>query len=200
MYLLVGLGNPGAEYANNRHNAGFMCVDEISRSFGFPPEKAKFSGFLTEGHIDHEKVYLFKPLAYMNRSGRPVAEVSKFYKIPPDHIIVFHDDLDLAPGKVRVKQGGSHGGHNGLKDLDAYIGTSYWRVRIGIGRPLHSGAVTSHVLSNFSKDERVWLDPLLSLLADETNLLLTPCPEDFAAQIMQKLPPPQKKSETSHGV
>jgi PTH1 family peptidyl-tRNA hydrolase len=200
MYLLVGLGNPGSEYAQNRHNAGFMCLDEIMRSYGFPPEKAKFSGLFTEGAIDHEKVYLFKPLAYMNRSGRPVAEVAKFYKIPPDHIIVFHDDLDLAPGKVRVKQGGGHGGHNGLRDLDAAIGTSYWRVRIGIGRPLHQGAVTSHVLSNFSKEEHTWLDPLLNLLADEVNLLLSPQPESFAAKVMQILPPPPSKSETSHGI
>lgn len=123
-----------------------------------------------------------------------------FFKIPPEHVIVFHDDLDLAPGKVRVKQGGSHGGHNGLKDLDAHIGTQYWRVRIGIGRPLHKEGVTSYVLSNFSKEEHVWLDPLLSLLADEVQLLFTASPEDYAAKIMQILSPPQPKSETSHGI
>jgi len=200
MHLLVGLGNPGREYELNRHNVGFMCMDEISKSYGFPSEKPKFSGLLTEGHVDHEKVYLFKPLAYMNRSGRPVAEVSKFFKIPPEHIIVFHDDLDLAPGKIRVKQGGGHGGHNGLRDLDAHVGPSYWRVRIGIGRPHHQGAVTSYVLSNFSKEDHVWLDPLLSLLADETHLLLSSTPESFAAKVMQVLPPPQQKSESSHGI
>ncbi|HUX79428.1 MAG TPA: aminoacyl-tRNA hydrolase [Alphaproteobacteria bacterium] len=200
MYLLVGLGNPGREYAHNRHNVGFMCIDEIQKSYGFAPEKSKFSGLLSEGRVDQTKVYLFKPLAFMNRSGRPVGETSKFFKIPPEHVIVFHDDLDLAPGKVRVKQGGSHGGHNGLRDLDAHIGTQYWRVRIGIGRPLHKGAVTSYVLSDFSKEEKVWLDPLISCLADEVDLLLTSSPESYAAKIMQTLPPPHSKTESSHGI
>lgn len=192
MYLLVGLGNPGSEYAQNRHNAGFMCVDEISKSYGFPSEKTKFSGFLTEGHIDGEKACVFKPLAYMNRSGRPVAEVARFYKIPSEHIIVFHDDLDLSPGKIRVKQGGGHGGHNGLRDLDAHLGKLYWRVRIGIGRPLHKEAVSSYVLSNFSKEDRHWLDLLLPLLADEVHLLFTEAPEQFTAKVMQMISSQQK--------
>jgi PTH1 family peptidyl-tRNA hydrolase len=196
MYLFVGLGNPGLEYAKNRHNVGFMCIDEIRRSYGFPPEKSKFSGFLTEGQVDGEKVFLFKPLAFMNRSGKPVAEVARFYKIPPENIIAFHDDLDLTPGKIRVKQGGGHAGHNGLRDMDAHIGQQYWRVRIGIGRPLHKGAVTSHVLSDFSKEDHVWLDPLLSLLADEVHLLFLDNPEEYTAKVMQLLPPPQHKSET----
>lgn len=187
MFLLVGLGNPGSEYANHRHNVGFMCIDEIRQSYGFSPEKAKFSGLLSEGRVDSEKVYAFKPLAYMNRSGRPVAEAARFFKIPPEHIIVFHDDLDLAPGKLRVKQGGGHGGHNGLRDLDDYLGKQYWRVRIGIGRPLHKEAVTSYVLSKFSKEDRHWLDPLLPLLADEVQLLFTPEPEQYGAKIMQSV-------------
>lgn len=200
MYLFVGLGNPGREYELNRHNVGFMCIDEILKSYGFPSEKSKFSGFLSEGRIDHEKVYLFKPLAYMNRSGKPVAEAAKFFKIPTDHIIVFHDDLDLTPGKIRVKQGGGHGGHNGLRDLDAHLGSDYWRVRIGIGRPLHQGAVTSYVLSDFSKEDHVWFDPLLSAIADEAQLLCQSNPEDFGAKIMQMLPPPPSKKESSHGI
>ncbi|MBS0272115.1 MAG: aminoacyl-tRNA hydrolase [Proteobacteria bacterium] len=200
MHLLVGLGNPGREYAQNRHNVGFMCVDEIGKSYGFSPEKAKFSGLFMEGCVDHKKAYLLKPITYMNRSGKAVAEAARFFKVPPEHIIVFHDDLDLAPGRVRVKQGGGHGGHNGLKDLDAYLGPQYWRVRVGIGRPLHKGAVSSYVLSDFSKEEHVWLDPLLSLIADEIHLLLDQKPEDFAAKIMQKLPPPQHTTETSHGI
>ena len=200
MYLLVGLGNPGLEYTENRHNVGFMCLDEIRKSYGFPPEKQKFSGFLTEGIIEEEKVYLFKPLTYMNRSGQAVAEAARFFKIPPEHVIVFHDDLDLVPGKVQMKHGGGHGGHNGLRDLDAHIGNQYWRVRIGIGRPLHKGAVTSYVLSNFSKEEHIWLDPLLVLLADEAHLLFTTKPQDYVAKIMQALPPPQLKSESSHGI
>ncbi|MBY0502059.1 MAG: aminoacyl-tRNA hydrolase [Alphaproteobacteria bacterium] len=200
MYLLVGLGNPGLEHAQNRHNVGFMCIDEIRKSYGFSSDKPKFSGFLAEGQIDHKKVYLFKPLTYMNRSGRSVAEAARFFKIPSEHVFVFHDDLDLAPGKIRVKKGGSHGGHNGLKDLDTHIGRDYWRVRIGIGRPLHKGAVTSYVLSNFSKDEYVWLDPLLSLLADEAHLVMTSNPESYAAKVMQTLSPPNLKSEKTHGI
>ncbi len=200
MYLLVGLGNPGLEYTENRHNVGFMCLDEIRKSYGFPPEKQKFSGFLTEGIIEEEKVYLFKPLTYMNRSGQAVAEAARFFKIPPEQVIVFHDDLDLVPGKVQMKHGGGHGGHNGLRDLDAHMGNQYWRVRIGIGRPLHKGAVTSYVLSNFSKEEHIWLDPLLVLLADEAHLLFTTKPQDYVAKIMQALPPPQLKSESSHGI
>lgn len=187
MYLLVGLGNPGAEYERNRHNVGFMCLDEIRQSYGFPSEKAKFSGLLAEGQIDRQKTYLFKPLAYMNRSGRPVAETARFFKVPPEHIIVFHDDLDLAPGKIRVKQGGGHGGHNGLRDLDAHLGPHYWRVRIGIGRPLHKEAVSSYVLSNFSKEDHKWLDHLLPLIADEAHLLFAGSPEEYAAKISNQL-------------
>lgn len=187
MYLLVGLGNPGTEYAQNRHNVGFMCVDEIHKSYGFSAEKPKFSGLLAEGRIDGEKAYTFKPLAYMNRSGRPVAEAARFFKIPPEHIIVFHDDLDLAPGKIRVKQGGGHGGHNGLRDLDAHLGPLYWRVRIGIGRPLQKEAVSPYVLSNFSKEDHKWLDFLLPLLADEVQLLFTDSPEQYTAKISNQL-------------
>lgn len=192
MYLLVGLGNPGAEYVRNRHNIGFMCVDEIKESYGFPHEKSKFSGLVTEGKIDNERVCLFKPLTYMNRSGKAVAAAAHFFKIPPDHVIVFHDDLDLLPGTVRVKQGGGHGGHNGLRDLDAHIGSSYWRVRIGIGRPPHKEAVSSYVLSNFSKVDQTWVEPLLLRLADEAHLLLKESPQDYAMCVMTK--------EEPHGV
>lgn len=193
MHLFVGLGNPGREYTKNRHNVGFMCIDEILSSYGFPSEKSKFSSLFTEGSIDRVKVILLKPLAYMNRSGRPVAEAMRFYKIPAEHIFVFHDDLDLPPGKIRVKQGGGHGGHNGLRDLDAHLGKDYWRVRIGIGRPLHKGAVSSYVLSDFSKEDHTWLDPLLPAIADEVQLLCESKPDDFVSKIMQMLPPPTKE-------
>ena len=191
MYLLVGLGNPGSDYKKHRHNVGFMCVDEIRESYGFSAEKSKFSGLLAEGKVDHDRVYLFKPLAYMNRSGKPVAEAARFFKIPPDRVVVFHDDLDLAPGKIRVKQGGGHGGHNGLRDIDAHLGPNYWRVRVGIGRPLHKDQVTPYVLSNFSKEDHEWLDPLLPILADDVHLLLSDAPEEYASKVM---------TEVSHGV
>ncbi|EKE08900.1 MAG: hypothetical protein ACD_16C00237G0001 [uncultured bacterium] len=195
MYLLVGLGNPGSEYSLNRHNVGFMCIDEIRTSYGFPSEKSKFSGFLSEGQVDHQKILLFKPLTYMNRSGHAVAEAARFYKITPEHIIVFHDDLDLLPGKIRLKRGGGHGGHNGLKDLDTHLGTQYWRLRIGIGRPQHKGGVISYVLSDFSKQERAWLDSLIVALADELHLLLSPRKEEYVSKIMQMLPPPHTSGE-----
>lgn len=166
-------------------------MDEIRESYGFSSEKSKFSGLLSEGKIDQESVYLFKPLTYMNLSGKPVADAGRFFKIRPDHIIVFHDDLDLEPKTVRVKQGGGHGGHNGLKDLDAHLGPDYWRVRIGIGRPLYKDQVTSYVLSNFSKADHGWLDPLLPILADEVHLLVTGAPQEYANKVM---------AEVSHGI
>lgn len=182
-YLLVGLGNPGGDYAQNRHNVGFMCLDEIRSSYGFPAERAKFSGLLSEGSVDRQKVVLFKPLSYMNLSGRPVAETAGFFKIPPEQLIVFHDDLDLSPGTVRVKQGGGNGGHNGLKDLDAHLGPNYWRVRIGIGRPLHKESVPLYVLSNFSKEDRQWLSFLLPLMADDLPLLFSPLPQGYGTHL-----------------
>ena len=200
MHLLVGLGNPGSEHARNRHNVGFMCVEEIRRSYGFSAEKSKFSGVFSEGFVDHDKVFLFKPLAYMNRSGRPVAEAARFYKIPTEKIIVFHDDLELIPGKIRVKQGGGHAGHNGLRDLDAHLGKNYWRVRIGVGRPPGQGSASNYVLTNFSKQDHIWLDPLLPSIADEVNLLLEARFDDFTSKIMQALPPPEKKKGKSDGV
>lgn len=184
MYLFVGLGNPGPQYAKNRHNVGFLCIDEIRSSFGFGPEKNKHRGLVSEGVIEGHKVLTLKPLTYMNRSGGSVAEVVQFYKIPLDHIFVFHDDLDLLPGKIRVKRGGGHGGHNGLRDMDAHVGQDYWRVRIGIGHPGDKNQVSSYVLHDFAKSDQSWLSPLLEAVADEAHLLLGSDPQKYAAKLM----------------
>lgn len=171
MRLFVGLGNPGAEYAGHRHNIGFMAADAIAHRNGFPPFRAKFSAELSEAVIVGEKVILLKPQTYMNRSGDAVSKAAKFYKIDPADIVVFHDELDLAPGKVRIKSGGGNGGHNGLKSIEAHMGKDFFRVRMGIGHPGHRDRVHAHVLSNFHKADNDWLEPLLDALADNADLL-----------------------------
>ena len=172
MILLVGLGNPGAKYALNRHNAGFMVVDVIAESFSFTAFKRRGEALVSEGTIGSWKVALLKPMDFMNRSGVAVSEFVNFFKIPLENIIVVHDDIDLAPGKIRIKQGGSAGGHNGLKSLDHHVGQNYWRLRIGIGHPGHREAVHAHVLKNFSQEEQNWLVPLLQALAAEASFLV----------------------------
>lgn len=172
MLLLVGLGNPGAQYARNRHNIGFMAVDEIIRRHSFGPEREKFSARLSDGRFGTEKVVALKPMTFMNLSGQAVGEAMRFFKISPEQVVVFHDDLDLAPGKVKVKQGGGHGGHNGLRSLDTHIGKDYWRVRLGIGHPGHKDRVHGYVLSDFSKADADWLEPLLGALADTAPVLI----------------------------
>ncbi|MCE2927750.1 MAG: aminoacyl-tRNA hydrolase [Rickettsiales bacterium] len=170
--LLVGLGNPGPEYAGNRHNIGFMAVDQIAGHYHFPAFKKKFSGLLAEGAIGDTRVFLLKPLTYMNLSGEAVASAANFYKIPPEKIIVFHDELDLPLGKLRVKQGGGHGGHNGLKSIDAHIGKDYHRVRLGIAHPGDKNLVSDYVLSDFSKTERKIIDPMIAEISQHLPLLL----------------------------
>lgn len=171
MHLIVGLGNPGTEYAGNRHNIGAMAVDEIARRHGFPAFKSKFQGLIADGNVDGERILLLKPQTYMNRSGDSVSEAAKFYKIPVEEVTVIYDELDLAPGKVRVKTGGGTGGHNGLRSIDPQIGQNYQRVRLGIGHPGHKELVTRHVLGDFSKADRDWLEPLLEAVADNAGLL-----------------------------
>ena len=161
MKLFVGLGNPGREYAMNRHNVGFMAIDAIAATHDFPSWRKRFSGLAAEGKLGGEPVLLFKPQTFMNESGRAVGEASRFYKLELGDVVVFHDELDLAPGKVRVKTGGGVAGHNGLKSLTAHIGNDYVRVRIGIGHPGQKDRVTGHVLQNFAKADHVWLEPLL---------------------------------------
>lgn len=187
MILLVGLGNPGAQYALNRHNVGFMVIDVIANHFAFSSFKRRGEALVTEGEIDSQKVMLLKPMNFMNRSGIPVSEFASFFKIPLENIIVIHDDLDLAPGKIKIKQGGSAGGHNGLKSLDAHLGQNYWRLRVGIGHPGHRDAVHSYVLKNFSREEEDWLVPLLQALAAEASLLVQKNMPDFLNNLALRL-------------
>lgn len=166
MKLFVGLGNPGAKYEGNRHNVGFMALDVIAGSHGFPAWRKKFQALVTEGDIGGERVMLMKPDTFMNESGRAVGEAQRFLKITPADVAVFHDELDLAPGKVKVKTGGGNAGHNGLRSISAHIGNEYQRVRLGIGHPGSKDAVVGYVLNDFAKTERTgWLPSLLDALA-----------------------------------
>ncbi|MAH85503.1 MAG: aminoacyl-tRNA hydrolase [Rhodospirillaceae bacterium TMED8] len=165
MLLIVGLGNPGAGYAANRHNIGFMAVEAIKGAYPIFEFRTKFQGEVASGTIGDEKVLLLKPNTFMNDSGRSVQAAMTFYKIPPEKLIVLHDELDLIGGKVRVKRGGGHAGHNGLRSIHAHVGEAYVRVRLGIGHPGHKEKVITHVLTNFSKTEKSWLDTILSAVA-----------------------------------
>lgn len=173
MYILVGLGNPGGQYVLNRHNIGFMAVDTIVESYGgFSTPKIKFRAQIQEGAIGPNKVVICKPQTYMNLSGEAVQQLMSFYKVPLERVYVFHDDLDLDFGKIKVKMGGGHGGHNGLRSIDQHLGKDYWRVRLGIGHPGHKDAVTKYVLSNFSKDEMDVLISILGAVSNDLDLLL----------------------------
>ena len=165
MKLIVGLGNPGDKYAGNRHNIGFMAVDEIARGYTFGPWKKRFQGLTAEGQIGTGKCILLKPATYMNESGRAAGEAMRFYKLTPAEVIVIHDELDLKPGMVRVKTGGGNAGHNGLKSLTAYIGNDYKRVRLGIGHPGDRELVINYVLQDFAKADKEWLVPFLDGIA-----------------------------------
>ncbi|MBL3565324.1 aminoacyl-tRNA hydrolase [Rhodovulum sulfidophilum] len=166
MRLFVGLGNPGAQYAGNRHNIGFMAVERIAEDHHFPPWRGKFKGQTTEGRLGSEKVILLKPETYMNLSGDAVQAAVQFYKLSPGDVTVFHDELDLAPGKCRLKSGGGHAGHNGLRSIHQHLGPDYERVRLGIGHPGHKDRVSGYVLSDFAKADRDWLDDLLRGISD----------------------------------
>src|ERR1700761_3555385 len=171
MRLFVGLGNPGGKYANNRHNIGFMAVDEIARRHGFGPWRRRFQGETSDGTLDGEKVVLLRPTTFMNDSGRAVQEAANFFKLGESEITVFQDELELPPGKVRVKVGGGIAGHNGLRSISAHIGNEYRRVRIGIGHPGVKEMVHGHVLSDFSKDDGEWVRALCEAVADSAGLL-----------------------------
>ncbi len=171
MHLFVGLGNPGAKHAGNRHNVGFMAVEEIAKRHGIGPWRRRFQGVSAEGVIGVGRVHLLLPGTYMNESGRAVAEAMNFYKIPLDHTVVFHDELDLPPAKVRVKAGGGVAGHNGLRSITSHVGNDYRRVRIGIGHPGQKEMVHAYVLNDFAKAERPWVEALTDIIADNAVLL-----------------------------
>jgi PTH1 family peptidyl-tRNA hydrolase len=171
MRLVVGLGNPGTQHVGNRHNIGFMAVQEIARRHGFGPWRRRFQGVATEGLIGAERVLLLLPGTYMNESGRAVGEAAHFYKLALSDIVVLHDEVDLPPAKIRVKAGGGIAGHNGLRSISAHVGNDYRRVRIGIGHPGDKARVHGHVLGDFSKAEREWVDALAGVIADNAGLL-----------------------------
>ncbi len=171
MLLFVGLGNPGTGFSGHRHNIGFMAVDAIAQRHGLGPWRRRFQGAAAEGDLGTERVLLLKPGTYMNESGRAVAEAAHFYKVPPHDVLVFHDEIDLAPGKVRVKLGGGTAGHNGLRSISAHIGNDFRRVRIGVGHPGDKDLVQLHVLSPFTKGERAWVEALCDAIAENAALL-----------------------------
>src|SRR5204862_8169056 len=171
MLLFVGLGNPGAKHAGNRHNIGFMVVDAIAKRHSFAPWRRRFQGVATEGTLGAEKVLLLLPGTYMNESGRAVAEAQHFYKLPVGDIAVFHDEIELTPAKVRVKVGGGIAGHNGLRSISAHVGNDYKRVRLGVGHPGVKELVHPYVLGDFAKSERPWVDALCDVVAANAELL-----------------------------
>ncbi len=191
MFLFAGLGNPGAKYAHNRHNIGFMAVDEIVRRHNFSDWRKKFQSEISTGTIDGEKILVLKPQTYMNESGRAVGETMRFHNIPLERIYVFYDELDLQPGKVRVKTGGGAAGHNGIRSIAAHIGADFKRVRMGIGHPGVPELVQPHVLGDFAKTDRSWLEKLLTGLADEVPLLVAGQDEKFQSKVALVLNPPR---------
>ena len=184
MLLWVGLGNPEPGMARNRHNIGFMAIDRIAQRHGFSPWRSRFKGLIAEGSVGDERVIALKPLTYMNLSGESVQQAASFFKIPPEGVNAFHDELDLAPGKVRVKRGGGAAGHNGLRSMVQMLGTpEFARVRLGIGHPGVKEQVTGHVLGDFAKVDQEWLNALLDAVADCAPLLAAGKPEDFMTKV-----------------
>ncbi len=197
MKLFVGLGNPGPRYANNRHNIGFMAVDRIATDHGFSPWRQKFQGLVCEGRLGAERIVLLKPQTFMNLSGQAAGEAMRFLKLGPEDMTVFHDELDLAPGKVRVKQGGGHAGHNGLRSIHQHIGESYGRVRLGIGHPGHRDRVSAYVLSDFAKADSDWLDDLMRGISDGAAALASGDPTRFLNAVSLRTAP--ARSSTTAG-
>jgi PTH1 family peptidyl-tRNA hydrolase len=189
MLLLVGLGNPGGKYAGNRHNIGFMAVDAIARAYSFGPWKKKFHGEMAEGHIDGVRALLLKPQTYMNESGRSVGEAANFHKLSPTQIVVFYDEIDLAPGRFRMKTGGGAAGHNGIRSIIASaVGEGFRRARLGVGHPGHKDLVHSYVLNDFAKSDADWLAKLLDAIAKAAPLLAKGEDDKFQAEVMRLAP------------
>jgi len=197
MRLLVGLGNAEPRYARHRHNVGFVAVDAIAARHGFGPwrVRSKFFAAVAEGALDGEPVILVKPTTFMNESGQAVGAIMHFHKLTPAELYVFHDELDLAPGKLRVKRGGGTAGHNGLRSIDAHVGNDFWRVRIGIGHPGDRGLVSHYVLSDFWVEDRAWLEPLIEAIAIEAPLLLKGDGSAYMSRIAHRLAPPRPAKE-----
>ncbi|OWU81923.1 aminoacyl-tRNA hydrolase [Phaeobacter sp. 22II1-1F12B] len=197
MKLIVGLGNPGAKYARNRHNIGFMAVDRIAEDQGFSPWKPKFQGAIAEGRLGSDKVLLLKPETYMNNSGQSVGEAMRFFKLTPDDVIVLHDEIDLAPAKVRVKQGGGHAGHNGLRSIHAHIGAEYARVRLGVGHPGRKELVPAYVLHDFAKADEDWLDDVLRGISDGAASLADGDFGKFMNAVSLRVAPPRSSKSAA---
>ncbi|WP_299195351.1 aminoacyl-tRNA hydrolase [uncultured Litoreibacter sp.] len=194
MKLFAGLGNPGAKYAGNRHNIGFMALDRIADDHGFTPWKSKFQGQISEGRLGSEKVVLLKPTTFMNLSGRSVGEAMRFYKLDSTDIIVFHDEIDLAPAKLRCKAGGGHAGHNGLRSIHQHIGPHYDRVRMGVGHPGHKDKVPGYVLRDFAKADQDWLDDVLRGVSDGAPHLADGDTGRFLNAVSLRVAPPRSST------
>ena len=193
MRLFVGLGNPGSDYAKNRHNIGFMAVDEIVHRYSFAPFRSKFQGQLCEGKIAGQKVLILKPTTYMNESGKAVQAVMAFYKLPIQDIIVFHDEMDLVAGKIRMKTGGGHAGHNGVRSIQSHIGSGFQRVRLGVGHPGDKEKVVGHVLKDFSKADQQWLDKMIEAIGENADLLIKGEDSGFMSKVSLAFNPPRPK-------
>lgn len=193
--LIAGLGNPGSQYAKNRHNAGFIVADELHAHYRFGPWKAKFDGLLSEGALGGRKTYLLKPQTYMNLSGDSVGPTLRFYKLPLEALVVIHDEIDLAAGKLKVKTGGGDAGQNGLRSITATLGPDYRRVRLGIGHPGEKHKVSGHVLENFSKDDIAWLKPLVDAMVQSAPLLAKDDDAGFMSKVALLLQPAKPKTK-----
>ncbi len=194
MKLFVGLGNPGAKYAGNRHNIGFMALDRIAADHGFTPWRKAFQGLVSEGRLGDEKVALLKPDTFMNLSGQSVQAALAFWKLPLGDVTVFHDELDLAPGKLRLKEGGGHAGHNGLRSIHGHLGDGYARVRLGIGHPGHKDAVVAYVLHDFAKADQEWLDALLQGISEGAAALAAGDGQKFMNAVALRTAPPRSST------
>lgn len=191
MLIIAGLGNPGAKYEKNRHNIGFMAVDEIARRWRFGAERAKFQSVIAEAEVEGTKVLLMKPQTFMNNSGHAVGEAARFYKVTPDRVIVFHDEIDLAPGRFRMKTGGGAAGQNGVRSLISQLGPDFRRARMGVGHPGRPELVHAHVLSDFHKAEQPWLEALLNACADALPFAVRGEDERYQAEVLRLAPAPK---------
>ncbi|MEP2027089.1 MAG: aminoacyl-tRNA hydrolase [Paracoccaceae bacterium] len=197
MRLIVGLGNPGPKYAGHRHNIGYMAVDRIASDHDFGPWKSKFQGMVSEGRFGSDRAVLLKPETFMNNSGQSVGEAMRFYKLAPEEVVVLHDEIDLAPGKVRAKMAGGHAGHNGLRSVHAHIGETYGRVRLGVGHPGHKDRVPSYVLHDFAKADQAWLEDVLTGVSDGAPYLASGDDGRFMNAVALRVNPPRSRAPSS---